>query len=197
MIKLPRLPVNWDKQPQLFERYWNQAMTQIEQNVNELLALPIIQDAIAAAQSAADSALVAADAATTAAASANTAAINAGSVASLANSGVTGATITAVDAGASATISVTNHTRVYGDGSYVSVNGDSITGLAYSTLYYIYYDDPARAGGSVTYQYTTSQATAAQTGDRHLVGQVETPAAAAPSNTGNYVGAPGVGNIYL
>ncbi len=29
-VKLPRLPVNWRDQPQLFETYWDQAMTSIE-----------------------------------------------------------------------------------------------------------------------------------------------------------------------
>jgi hypothetical protein len=131
----------------------------------------------------------------TAADTAQAAAEGANSVASLTNSGTTGVTITATDAGANVTVTVSAHTRVYGDGTSVPVNGGSVTGLAYSTVYYIYYDDPTRAGGAVTYLATTSETTAAQTGDRHLVGVVTTPAAAAPPVNGDYVRAPGIGNI--
>jgi hypothetical protein len=94
-------------------------------------------------------------------------------------------------------VTISAHTRVYGDGTSVAVNAGSVLAQPYSTLVYIYYDDAARTGGTVTYLATTSQATAAQTGDRHLVGQVMTPAAAAPPTDGDYVGAPGFGGIYL
>jgi hypothetical protein len=111
--------------------------------------------------------------------------------AALTGSGVTGATITATDAGASATIAITAHTRVYG------VNAGSVTGQPYATLIYVYYDQASRAGGAVTFRATTSQSIGAQTGSRHLVGQVLTPAAAAAPTLGDYVGAPGFGGIYL
>lgn len=151
-----------------------------------------LAEAIAAVAAAQD----AADAANTAAAAANAAADTATSVAQITSSGVSGATLTGTDAGTDATVSISAHTRIYGDGTSVSVNSGSVTALAYSTLYYVYYDQASRAGGAVTYQATTSQTTAAQTGDRHLVGQVTTPAAAAPDTDGKYVGAPGVGGIY-
>jgi hypothetical protein len=61
----------------------------------------------------------------------------------------------------------------------VAVSGGTLTARAYSTDYFIYYDDPTRAGGAVTYQSTTSEATAAQIGDRHTVGEILTPAALA------------------
>lgn len=32
MIRLPRLPWGWKEQPQLFERYWDETMSQIEKN---------------------------------------------------------------------------------------------------------------------------------------------------------------------
>jgi hypothetical protein len=117
--------------------------------------------------------------------------------AALTGSGVTGASITATDAGVSATIAISAHTRVYADGSSVAVNAGSVTGQPYATLVYIYYDQPTRTGGAVSYQATTSQSTGAQTGSRHLVGQVLTPAAAAAPTLGDYVGAPGFGGIYL
>lgn len=55
-FKLPRLPIKWQSQPQLFERYWDGVMTQIEKMFNQLLDLPIIKAAVAAAQTTADTA---------------------------------------------------------------------------------------------------------------------------------------------
>lgn len=178
----------------IFIRWWQSVVEKIE------AAITALQDtvaAVAAAQAAADAANTAAAAADAAAVAAQTAADDATTVAALTASGVTGATITATDAGANVTVSITAHTRVYGDGTSVSVNAGSVLAQPYSTLVYIYYDDASRAGGAVTYLASTSQATAAQTGDRHLVGQVLTPAAAAGPTDGDYVGAPGFGGIYL
>lgn len=201
-IRLARLPINWKEQPQLFERYWNDTMVQIEANINQLLSLPEIQAAIAAAQTAADSAQAsattantAATAANTAATAANTAATNATSIATITNSGVSGVTITATDAGSNCTATISGHTRIYGDGTSVSVTGGTVTGLSYSTTYYFYYDQPSRAGGTVSYVATTDQAVAAQTGNRHLVGNVTTPAAAGAPVSGLSVRPPGVGGL--
>ena len=134
----------------------------------------------------------AADAANLAASNAQGAADTAESNSSLATSGTTGLSISAADAGASVTVSISAHNRIYGDGSTVAVNSGSITGLSYSTTYYLYYNDPTRAGGSVTFQATTSQASAAQIGDVHSLGAVMTPAAAAPPSTGRPNLPPGV-----
>lgn len=132
----------------------------------------------------------------TAAAEATAAAEGTGAIASLTNSGTTGLTLTAADAGPSATITVSAHTRVYGDGSTLAISGPTdITGLAYATDYYVYYDDPTRGDTTPAYQTTTSETTAAQTGDRHLVGVVTTPAALAPPTDGDVVLAPGLGSI--
>lgn len=157
-----------------FQTLWQNAMEQIEDALNSVL------DAQAAA-AAADAAAIAANAA---ADNAQAAADGAGEASSLATSGTSGLTITATDAGADVTITISAHTRVYGDGTSVAVSGGSLTGRPYSTILYIYYDDAARTGGTVTYQSTTSQATAAQTGDRHSLGAVTTPAAAAGPVTG-------------
>lgn len=190
-LKLPRLQARTQITegsglPALsFHQWWDKFAKSIEDAFNHLDATVA---AIAAAQAAAN-------AANAAAAAANAAAGDAAAQAAITNSGVTGVTITGSDAGSNATASITAHTRVYGNGTSVSVNSGSVTGLAYSTLYYIYYDQPSRAGGAVTYQATTSQATAAQTGNRHLVGSVTTPAALAGNTGGNYVGAPGLGSI--
>jgi len=142
-------------------------------------------DAIAAANAAAA-------AANAAAVIAQGAADDAASVSQLTTSGVSGLTITATDAGADVTITISAHTRVYGDGTSVAVSGGTLLGRPYSTVLYLYYDDPTRAGGAVTYQSTTSQATGAQTGDRHSLGAVTTPAAAAGPVTGSPNLPPGV-----
>lgn len=204
-LKLPRLQrsvgmTDREGKPSLsFHRWWNTFAGSLEDAINQLAETV---DAIAAAQAAADAANAAAAAAETAADNAQTAADTAQNAAelaaadsALANSGVTGATITASDAGTDATVTISGHTRVYGDGATVSVTGGSVTGLSYSTLYYVYYDQPSRAGGSVTYQVTTSAPTAAQTGNRHLVGSVTTPAAAGAPTDGGLVQPPGVSGI--
>lgn len=190
-IRLPRLPVNWQEQPQLFERYWDEAMTSLEETLNAILEIPGIEAAIAAAAAAAAAANTAAAAANTAAATAQSTADAIERESNLVNSYVTGLTLSAADAGADTTITVSAHTRVYGDGTSVAVNGGSITGVPYSTAAHVYYDQVSRAGGAVTYAYSTSAATAAQTGDRHSVGAVTTPAAAAPPSNGNPVRPPG------
>jgi hypothetical protein len=168
-----------------FQRQWQNAMNQIVGSLNQIIA----------AQAATAAATAAAAVATAAAATANSAATNVTAGTNLANSYVTGATITATDAGTNATLSISAHTRVYGDGSSVAVSAGSITGLPYSTLEYVYYDDAARVGGAVTYLATTSSATAAQAGIRHTVGSATTPAALGAPISGKFVRPPGVGAI--
>lgn len=93
-----------------------------------------------------------------------------------------------------ATITISAHTRVYGDGARVTVNAGTLTGLAVGTVYYVVYDDDVpREGGAVTYQAITNYANAAQTGDRHLVGSITTPATGSTTPSGgNVVWPPGV-----
>lgn len=195
---LPRLPAGGltGSTPAQQQIWWQEVVEAIE-------AQEAAQDdaiaAIAAAQAAADAANAAATAADAAAASAQSTADDITESNALANSYVTGATITATDAGADVTITISAHTRHYPqpDGSTVdvAVSGANLTGQAYSTTYYIYYDDPDRAGGVVSYQSTTSTATAAQIGDRHTVGGITTPAAAGPPTGGAYTSPPGPGQI--
>jgi hypothetical protein len=192
---LPRLPMDGgtDAERQVWWQEVVEAIEAQEGRQDDAIA------AIAAAQAAADAANTAAAAADAAAASAQSTADDITAVNALGTSYVTGVTITATDAGADVTITVSAHTRHYPqpDGSTVdvAVSGGNLTGRAYSTTYYVYYDDAARAGGAVTYQTTTSEATAAQIGDRHTVGGVETPAAAGPPKTGGYTSPPGPGQI--
>lgn len=144
-----------------------------------------------AALASTENAQAAADAANAAADNANAAAETVAADNSLANSYVTGLTLTATDAGSNATVSISAHTRVYGDGTSVSVDGGSVTGLPYSTVARIYYDDPDREGGAVTYQSTPDATVAAQTGNRHSVGAVTTPAGGGGPVAGNPVLPPG------
>lgn len=206
MAKLPRLqrttPVvnkmglpslQFHKDQDKFAKAIEDQLALIQAQVTDIAA------ALAAATAAQATATAAASDAATATADAAAAAADAASAAATAtigNSGTIGAFLQGFDDTISAAISIPTHTRVYGDGTSVSVTADTIFGLAFSTTYYVYYDDPTRAGGGVTYNATTSQTTAAQTGDRHLVGQVDTPASGGATIDGFYVGAPGVGLIY-
>ena len=182
-----------------FQALWQRTVESIEASLGSLQEqldlIQAAQDAADAANAAAVAAQTAADNADTAATAAQGAADDAAAATAIASSSVTGLTLTATDAGSNVTVNISAHTRVYSDGTSVSVSAGSVTGLSYSMDYYIYYDQASRAGGVVTYQATTSQTTAAQVGDRHTVGKVTTPAAAAPDNNGDPVLPPGVGNI--
>jgi hypothetical protein len=203
-LNLPRLPQTEPTYPQ-WQVWWQQVAEAIE---TQIIGLEDAIAAIAAAQAAADSANAAAASANAAAGVAQTAADDAQATATaiteesaLAGSYVTGLTMGATDAGANATITLSAHTRKYPqpDGTTVdvAVNGGSITGRAYDTLYYVYYDDAARAGGAVTYLSTTTEATAAQIGDRHTVGAIRTPVAAAPDTDGSVTRPPGTRAVDL
>jgi hypothetical protein len=208
-FRLPRLPtgaklVGQDGTASRdFTVWWQRLVEAIETQEggqDDLIeALADAVAAIAAAQAAADAANAAAAAADTAAANAQTTADDITAANEIGTSYVSGVTITATDAGADVTIDITAHTRHYpqpdGSTTNVAVNAGQLTGRAYSTSYYIYYDDAARTGGAVTYASTTSSATAAQLGDRHAVGLVLTPAAAGGPISGRYVDPPGPGQI--
>jgi hypothetical protein len=175
--------------PPRLQKLFNKAFGQIEAQINEILDV----------QAATDAANAAAVAANTAAVAAQTTADDITASNALGTSYVTGLTLSATDAGTDATITISGHTRHYPqpDGSTVdvAVTGGSLTGRSYDTSYYIYYDDPSRAGGAVSYQSTTSEGTAAQIGDRHTVGGVTTPAAADPDTSGEGTKPPGPGSF--
>lgn len=77
-------------------------------------------------------------------------------------------------------ITIETHTRTYTDlPSPISITGDTITGLVTGTFYHVYYDDPTRAGGGVTFVATTDAQEAATTAanpGRHYVGSIEASA---------------------
>lgn len=101
--------------------------------------------------------------------------------------------ITASDAGGDATIDVAAHTQFIGSATGVSYDSGSATGLAYSTLYYIYADDPNNDGGAVTYQGTTDVTELAKDDHRYYVGNITTPANGDPDTGGSGGGGGGSG----
>lgn len=167
----------------VFLRYLNEAFQALVTNANA------VNDALAAA----GIATAAAAAANAAAAVAQGAADATVEATALANSWVTGITVTATDAGASATITISAHTRnyAYDPPTTKAVNGGTLTGLAYNTTYYIYYDQSSRLGGAVTYLSTTVQSNVAQVNNRHSVATVTTPLAAGAPKSGQGVAPPG------
>ncbi len=201
-IKLPRfdrsLPLITEKLTAtvLFHTWWDKVAKNLETVISSLEAAVIeIQNVLNiadTAQAAAAAAQSAADAAQSAADSAQQSANDATGITSVVNSGVDSNPLSAEDAGSDASIVIATHSRLYPNGTSVTVTGGTLTGLDYSTEYWVFYDDPNRAGGSVTYQTTTIEATAAQAGDRHLVGKITTPAALDPPTNGLWKKYPGL-----
>ena len=93
--------------------------------------------------------------------------------------------ISAADVGSDVTITVAAHNVVYDNGA-VAYNSGTITGLSFSTRYYVYTDDPTKAGGAVTYSASTTATDVTTNSGRYYVGEVLTPAdgAAAEPGTG-------------
>lgn len=195
-IRLPRLPVNWQDQPQLFERYWDEAMTRLEDTLNAILTIPELQDAIDAAQSAANNANSAAATAQAAADASAAAAQATAKETSIVNSYVNGFTPPLLSVTTSGVVTIANHDRVYGDPTIdptVSVTGATVNTMATEgQVVRIYYDDPARAGGTVSYQWTIDpNPVPVQGGSRHSVGVVTIPETGQPPSDGNYIKPPG------
>jgi hypothetical protein len=100
--------------------------------------------------------------------------------------------LTASYDGTSATITIAAHSRIYGDGTSVSVSGGSIAALLSNTVYYVFYTDTAHAGGTVTYHDSLSGGDAAQTNGVHSVGVILTPSTTGGSSGGAGGDPPGV-----
>jgi hypothetical protein len=97
--------------------------------------------------------------------------------------------LSVLTASSSGTVTVAAHTRIYGDGTQVAVNSGSVSGFASGDYVTVYYNDPARAGGGVTYLGTAT--VIGQTGDTHIVGQVSIPDAGTADVTGSGPAPPG------
>lgn len=85
----------------------------------------------------------------------------------------------ATDTGTTSNIVIDNHTRVYGDGTTLSITGATITGAPADTIVALYYDDTTLAVAAPTFHYTTTYPTAqAVAADgRHFMGFIKTPVA--------------------
>ncbi len=171
-FKLPTLP---PVQPQWgqFQVWWQQVKTAIENQET-------VQDTLLTQ-------IVAAQAAATAAQTTATAVNKQDKIAS--SFTVPAAVLTAAAAGASATITIAAHTRLYNDGTQLAVAGGTITGRAFSTYYAVYYDDSTLSVTTPNYVSTT---TAAQgqpnfAPGRHRIGAVTTPASGGAATTGGGV----------
>jgi hypothetical protein len=111
-----------------------------------------------------------------------------------------GSVLSAADVGTDCTITVAAHSRVYPvqgsiDVPDVAITAGTITGLAFSTRYYVYYDDTTLANTAPAFLSTTASATA-QVGaaaGRHFIGYVDTPADGGGATSGQGGGPPGGG----
>jgi hypothetical protein len=204
-LKLPRLPsgfkiINRDGSPtDTFQLWWNNVAGQLELNINAITAaLEAADIAIAAAESAqasADAADAAAAAAQTAADDATAATQQTAAEASIVNSGIINPLpVYMIRAFTSGNVTLSDHDRRYGDPTLnptVAVDGDTVsTGQPAGEVIYVFYDDPTRAGGAVTYQWSLDPSDTIQGGNRHAIGSVTIPAAG--TEDGTFVRPPGV-----
>ncbi|QPG06568.1 hypothetical protein IT774_05185 [Salinimonas marina] len=84
--------------------------------------------------------------------------------------------LSASDNGTSAKISVAAHT-IYMAEDDISYNSGSITGLSFTTTYYVYCDDPFYLGGSVSYKQVTASGfnNIVRSTGRRYIGSIRTP----------------------
>jgi len=92
--------------------------------------------------------------------------------------------LTAHDAGSNATVNLAAFTMRVARSGDISLSSGAISGLAYDTLYYIYYDDLLFAGGAVTYHADTVKEAALNGPARFYVGSIMTPKAGAIDTIG-------------
>ncbi len=163
------------------------------------------------ASAASNAASSASSAASTANANASTALATAGTAQTTANTAQTTATnalptpsnlsyrptsqpITSTDAGANATVSIASfNLRVRSplQSSDVSYNSGSVTSLSYGTLYYIYLNDPTFAGGSPTYNATTTKESVLSNDGNVFIGSILTAVSGGGTQSGNNDGGTG------
>lgn len=91
--------------------------------------------------------------------------------------------LSAIDAGTDATISIASFTMKFDFGD-LNYNAGSITGLTYSTKYYVYADDADYSGGTVTYAANLSSSTVVASSDYIYIGTITTPAASGGPTSG-------------
>lgn len=99
--------------------------------------------------------------------------------------------------GTDTTITISNHSRRYADKT-VSVTGATLTSLTAETVYWIYYEDDDRSGGTVTYVATTDYDDAfpdVTNPFRHHVGFILTDVSGGSGTTGGGSTPPGGGGF--
>lgn len=84
--------------------------------------------------------------------------------------------LSATDAGSDATINIAAFTMRFPLAGDVSYNSGSVTGLAFSTEFRVYFRDPTLAGGTVTFFATSTDADLANNADNIWLGNITTPA---------------------
>jgi hypothetical protein len=99
--------------------------------------------------------------------------------------------LTATDAGSDATVSVAAFTMRIQELGDISINSGSVTALSFDTLYHVYYADPDRDGGAVTYAASTTKEAALDGYDRFYVGSIRTPVDGGSATVGNNDGGTG------
>jgi hypothetical protein len=103
-----------------------------------------------------------------------------------------GLVATAAAGGSSVTITIANHDRFYGDSTSAAVLGAPLSGIPFSASsstpdkVAIYYDDPGREGGTVTYHHTTDLLVAQNNyvSGRHYVATLEIPVSGGAPTSG-------------
>ena len=192
-FKLPRLPLNWQKQEGLFERFWDNSARELEKVLNQLLSIPAIQEALENLETATQAAQNAADAAQTAADTANNATDAITAETNLVNSFIVAGSFTPplISGDSSGNVTIASHTREYGDGTTTAITGATIaTAAANPDIVRVYYDDTTRTNTAPTFLHTIDPAPPpVQSGDRHSVGAVLIPSAG--TSDGNFIRPPG------
>lgn len=168
-----------------FMRALNDTLGNLGEAINAIAALPDIQQQLMDLDAATQAALDLAQ-------GANDAVVQANLEQALVNSYIEPASVTTAT---NSDITVVSHNRIYADSANtsVAVNGDTITNTyPTGTVVYVFYDDPTRAGGFVTFQISDIQPV--QTGDTHVVEAVRIPALGDPPTNGGG-GPPRPGNV--
>jgi type II secretory pathway pseudopilin PulG len=173
-LRLPRLQntttvTDKDGRPsQPFQRYWQSFAEQIENAINIIVQITDKQDefdqALEQAKQATQDAQDAAEEAKQAAAAQKR-------ESALQASYIDPASVLSAD---TTTITIAPHTRRYADGTSAAVNGGAIAATDPGDTDYVFYVDPDREGGVVTYEVGTTPPV--QTGDTHVVGAIIIPA---------------------
>lgn len=170
-LQLPPLP-EYEPSWATFQVWWQQVKAAIEENEQaQAIILDTLEEALTSAGGVGDQ------------------------VAILGSYTVPTLVLTAADVGSDVTITIAAHIRQYANQTALAVAGGSITGLAFSTTYAVYYDDETLLEPNPAYFATTDLETGQHNyaAGRHYVGTVTTPANGAGNTTG---GSPPAGSGY-